>query len=62
MSSKFSFIYCTIDSRDTAGTLVRQLIEERLIACANIIDSVSSIYRWQGEICEELSANAVNLN
>ena len=33
--------------------IVRTLLEERLIACANIIDSVSSFFWWQGKIEEE---------
>ena len=40
----------------TAGTtfdvaaLARELVEERLAACVNIIPRVQSIYRWQGKI------------
>lgn len=38
---------------ESAAKLVRQLCEERLIACGNVIPSVRSIYRWQGEVCDE---------
>ncbi len=30
--------------------IVRQLINEGLIACGNIVPGVQSIYRWKGEI------------
>jgi len=28
-------------------------VEERLIACANLVPRVRSIYRWQGEVQDE---------
>lgn len=33
-----------------AGRLARTLVEERLAACANLIPSVQSIYRWEGKV------------
>jgi periplasmic divalent cation tolerance protein len=30
--------------------LAMQLLEERLIACANIVPGVTSVYRWEGEV------------
>lgn len=33
-----------------ARTAVRALVEERLVACGNIVTGVESIYRWQGAI------------
>ena len=32
-----------------AEELGRALVEERLAACANVIDGLTSIYRWGGE-------------
>ena len=28
------------------------MVAERLAACANILDSISSVYLWHGEVCE----------
>ena len=42
-----SLIYITTGSRDEALAIARELVESRLAACANIIDGVRSIYRWQ---------------
>jgi periplasmic divalent cation tolerance protein len=39
---------------DEAPALVRTLVEERLVACGNIVPGVRSIYRWQGEVCDEV--------
>ena len=36
-----------------AHRLLRQLVEERLVAGGNIIRGVRSIYHWNGEICDE---------
>lgn len=33
---------------DTARHAVRTLVEERLIACGNLIPGVESIYEWKG--------------
>lgn len=37
---------------DVAKRLARALVERRLIACANLVPAVTSIYRWQGRIEE----------
>ncbi len=36
-----------------ADRLVAMLVEERLVACGNIVPGVQSIYRWQGEVCRD---------
>ena len=36
-----------------AAPLARDLVERRLIACMNIVDSIRSIYRWKGNIEDE---------
>lgn len=43
-------LYITCANRDEALSLAHALVGERLVACANITDNVTSIYRWQGEI------------
>ena len=50
------FCYITAGSRDGAVRIGRALVEERLAACANVIDGMTSIYRWQGEIEEDAEA------
>lgn len=44
---------------DTLRTLAHTLLDERLIACANLVDGVRSIFRWQGEVAEEGEALAI---
>ena len=54
MSQKESVrvVLCTCPS-DAASGLARTLLEERLVACVNIVGGVSSLYRWKGEIAED---------
>jgi periplasmic divalent cation tolerance protein len=47
------FVYVTASSREEALNIGRTLVGERLAACANIFDGVSSIYWWQGRLIEE---------
>ena len=37
---------------DAAAQLSRRLVEERLVACVNIVPGVRSVYRWQGAVEE----------
>ena len=52
-----SFVYMTASDKTEALKIGRTLVEERLIACANVIDNMTSVYWWEGKI--EDSAEAV---
>lgn len=43
-------IYCTTTDIAEAHQISHKLIEEKLVACVNIIPLIESIYRWEGEI------------
>jgi periplasmic divalent cation tolerance protein len=43
-------VLTTAASGDEARTLARTLVEERLAACATIVPTVESIYRWEGKL------------
>ena len=45
-------VYATFGSDEEARRIGRQVVEERLAACANILGPCHSIYRWQGKIEE----------
>jgi len=42
--------FCTVPERQSAEIIARTLVEERLAACVNIVDSVTSVYRWEGKV------------
>jgi periplasmic divalent cation tolerance protein len=46
------FVYITINSPEEARRIGRTLVEERLVACTNLIPGMTSIYRWQGVVEE----------
>ncbi len=46
-------MYVTAPNVETARTIARTVVEERLAACVNIVPGVISIYEWQGALNEE---------
>jgi periplasmic divalent cation tolerance protein len=52
----FYFLYITAASKEEATKLARALVEERLIACANVIDPIRSFYWWEGEVKDDSEA------
>ena len=46
-------VLTTLASAEEAVTLVRTLLERRLIACGNILPGVRSLYRWEGKVADE---------
>jgi periplasmic divalent cation tolerance protein len=53
MSPDAIVVLTTLASADEAVTLVRTLLDRRLIACGNILPGVRSIYRWEGKVADE---------
>jgi periplasmic divalent cation tolerance protein len=43
-------VLSTASSAAEAETIARQLVDERLAACVNVVTGVSSFYRWKGKI------------
>ncbi len=46
-------LYITCGSREEATKIARAVVEERLAACANIIDPMRSVYWWEGSVNED---------
>jgi periplasmic divalent cation tolerance protein len=49
----YCVVLVTVSSETEAKTIARALVEERLAACVNIIPGLTSIYRWEENICED---------
>jgi periplasmic divalent cation tolerance protein len=43
-------VYAIFADRTEAERIGRQVVEERLAACVNILGEVHSIYRWKGAV------------
>ncbi|MCX7096965.1 MAG: divalent-cation tolerance protein CutA [Methylococcales bacterium] len=50
MPSPYQLIFCTCPDKATAEKLAYLLVSAKLVACANLLPGITSIYRWQGEI------------
>jgi periplasmic divalent cation tolerance protein len=53
MTSDILVGFTTVPDRAAAEQIVDRLVQEGLIACANILADVSSIYRWRSRIERE---------
>lgn len=52
-------VFSTFPSEAQAAAVARVLVEERLVACANLVPAIKSIYRWQGAVQEEAETLAI---
>lgn len=52
MNDPALLVFSTFPDRPTAHRIARELVEERLAACANLLPALESIYRWDGKLEE----------
>jgi len=43
-------VLCTVGSTEDAERIARQLVEQHLAACVNVVAGVVSFYRWKGAL------------
>lgn len=55
MSSEILVVYVSIP-RNEASRFARELVDQRLAACVNIIPRMESFYRWDGKVLEDSEA------
>ena len=53
MSSRVAVVLMTAPNEENAAAIARTLVEEKWIACANLVPQIRSIYRWEDQICDE---------
>ena len=46
-------VFVTTPSEEEATRISRSLVEAGLVACANVLPKVRSIFRWEGKVTEE---------
>ena len=46
-------IFITASSSEEAQKIATALVEEKLVACVNIIPQIKSIYWWEGKVCQD---------
>lgn len=59
-------VVTSLPNIEAAKGLARILVEQNLAACVQLINGMQSIYRWNGQLCEEqevhLSAKTLESN
>ncbi len=52
-------VLSTFPSVEIAAPIARQLVEEQLAACVNLVPGVRSIYRWDGAVSDDAEVLAL---
>ena len=51
--AQFYFAMTTTGSEADSARVAQELVERRLVACANVIPGLRSFYHWKGKLCDE---------
>jgi periplasmic divalent cation tolerance protein len=51
--SAVSMVMVTVGNAEESLAIAKTLVEEKRVACVNIVPRIRSIYRWKGEVCDE---------
>ena len=52
-NSSAIIVLITASSVQEGENIAKSLVEEKLVACVNIIPQIKSIYWWEGKICTD---------
>jgi len=52
-------VFSTFATEEDAARVVRALLDERLIACGNLLPGARSLYRWRGAVADEREVLAI---
>jgi len=53
MPNTIFLVLCTCPNENSARQLSESLVQDKLAACVNIVNPISSIFAWQGKIDSE---------
>lgn len=53
-AERLLLVFTTVPDPDTAASLARHLVAERLAACVSIHAPCASTYRWQGAVAQAI--------
>lgn len=51
-----ALVWCPFPDEDAAASAAKTLLDEKLIACANIVPAIRSLFEWQGKLEEATEA------
>ena len=52
-------VFSTFASEEDGARVVRALVEERLVACGNLLPGARSLYRWNDRVADEREVVAI---
>ena len=53
MDNQPIIVFITAPSKEIGKQIATTLVEQKLAACVNILGPISSIYTWEGKICDD---------
>ena len=59
MISEYVVVLTTLPADADASAFARQLVDERLAACVNLLPMMESVYRWEGRVEQEAERQLV---
>jgi periplasmic divalent cation tolerance protein len=59
VDTEYLVVLVTVATADIGVQLGRQLVEERLAACVQVLGGGAAIYRWQGELYVDPQAQLI---
>lgn len=51
--SEVSLVFVTAGNEKDALAIAEKLVEEKLVACVNVVPQIRSVFLWKGEVCHE---------
>jgi periplasmic divalent cation tolerance protein len=51
--STYQVVIMTASNAEEASRIAEALVAEKLAACVNMIDAITSVYEWQGDIVKD---------
>jgi periplasmic divalent cation tolerance protein len=59
VDAEYLVVLVAVAAADTGVRLGRQLVEERLAACVQVLEGGTAIYRWQGDLYVDPQAQLI---
>jgi periplasmic divalent cation tolerance protein len=51
--SDILMVFVTVGDKEESLKIAQTLVNEKLVACVNIVPGIRSIYRWKDEVCDD---------
>ena len=56
VTTELSLIYVTCSNKDEAKKIAKKLVSLKLVACANVIKDIESVYEYKGKLHDDNEA------